>query len=76
MEGYVCLFLILGIENSHYFISPSFFFTDIKIKYLLVFEDRLPYLFRLFVVWLSFNSIVFGLLYIASERILGEAPLC
>ena len=48
--------------------------TDIKMKFLLVFEDRLPYLFRLFVGWLTFNSVVFALLYSLSNRVVGYAP--
>jgi hypothetical protein len=50
--------------------------TDIKMKFLLVYEDRFPYLVRLFVIWFTFNSIVFGLLFFASEKLLGPAPLC
>jgi hypothetical protein len=47
-----------------------------KLKFLLVFEYRFPYLVRLFVIWFTLNSIVFGLLFFASEKLLGPAPLC
>jgi hypothetical protein len=51
--------------------------TDVKnIQFLRIYEGKLPWILRLFCLWLSFNSIVFTLLYLPSARILGQAPLC
>ena len=36
--------------------------SDIKMPFLLVLEDQVPYLVRLFAAWSSFNAIVFWLL--------------
>lgn len=38
--------------------------TDIQMPFLLIFEDQLPYLIRLFVAWSFFNVIVFWMLHL------------
>ncbi len=51
--------------------------SDIKnFPFLFVLEDRLPYLFRLFVAWWSFNAIVFAFLSYISTRMFGPPLIC
>ena len=50
--------------------------SDINLPFLLVLEDRIPYLYRLFVAWWSFNAIVFAVLSYVSNRILGPPLIC
>ena len=50
--------------------------SDIKFTFVLVLEDKLPYLFRLMVGWGIFNSIVFIIIYSVSYRTFGPAWPC
>lgn len=50
--------------------------SDIKMPFLLVFEDQVPYLIRLFAAWSGFNAIVFWMLRLTARAFFDPSLGC